>query len=140
MKRITSLLFAGGIIHVLLAVFASLSISQTNASNPDFGHLQITCERDVSIYLDGAFVGMTMPTDPALIIQKIPAGRHTLRAVKAGFSPHEVVITIEKDAVLRHIVTAFVPDVTITQEGDNTGGSIARALGAIMVQDRKSVV
>lgn len=122
------------VIHVLLAVCPSRVHSQPSVANQDFGHLQIDCEPDVAVYLDGVFAGTTQPTKPALIIQRVPAGRRALRAVKAGFLPHEVVITVEKDAVLQHVVRSFIPDVTVKQEGDNTGGAIARALGAIMIQ------
>lgn len=51
------------------------------------GDLQVTCEPNVRIFIDGNLKGVTNEYDNGLFIEGLTPGRHTLKAVKSKYMP-----------------------------------------------------
>ncbi len=115
-KYIFTILFVLGFIH-----------AQT-------GHIQIYCEPNVNIFLDGKFMGATNSELGGLILQNISVGQHSLKAVKTGFQPREDNIVVTNGSVLEYTVTSFIPELKISETGIQDDQQIDKLTGVLMIQ------
>lgn len=121
-----------GFTAVLLLLLSGFPI--LGAAPPEVGHIQVQCEPGVQIFLGELLQGVTAADVGGLIIQDVPAGRHTLRAVKPGFRPQETAVTVAPGQVLLHRISSFVPAPKIEESGDQSSGQIVAAVGTIIIQ------
>ncbi|MHC5040551.1 MAG: hypothetical protein ACYTHM_24840 [Planctomycetota bacterium] len=71
------------------------------------GQIQVRCEPGVRIFLDGTFKGVTKAEVGGLVLRDVPAGPHTIRAVKEGCKPQEETLTLQSGAVCTFTVKPF---------------------------------
>jgi hypothetical protein len=98
------------------------------------GHIQIRCEAGVQIFLNGEFKGRTRSEVGGLILENLSAGSYRVKAVKEGFEPQEESVVLHDGQVLLHVVKPFVPKVTVSQEGVETGTTIEAKVGTLIIQ------
>lgn len=97
------------------------------------GYIQVDCEPDVIVFMDGEFRGITKADFNGLIIQDVPVGKHKLRAVKEGFASQEADVFVDGGKVLKFKLQKFVPKVKITEEGKEGEGEVKAKTGTIII-------
>jgi len=98
------------------------------------GHVQIKCEPEVQIFLDGNFLGKTRSEMGGLILENVPSGKHSLKAVKEGCQPLEVQINLSEGQVYMHEFKAFLPQVATYEEGQESQSRETPKTGKIIIQ------
>ena len=98
------------------------------------GHVQIKCEPDVQIFLDGNFLGKTRSEIGGLILENVPSGKHSLKAVKEGHLPLEATIELAAEQVLLYEFKAFLPQVATYEEGPESQSRETPKTGKIIIQ------
>jgi len=98
------------------------------------GHVQIKCEPEVQIFLDGNFAGKTRADMGGLILENIPSGKHRLKAVKEGFQPLEKDIILSEGQVYMHEFKAFPSQVATYEEGQESQSRESPKTGKIIIQ------
>ena len=98
------------------------------------GHVQIKCEPEVQIFLDGNFAGKTRADMGGLILENIPSGKHRLKAVKEGFQPLEKDIFLSEGQVYMHEFKAFPSQVATYEEGQESQSRESPKTGKIIIQ------
>lgn len=97
------------LMYVLLILITLITLSDVPALSQDQSHVQIKCEADIKVFLDGQYVGKTLQDQQGLLLQSISPGRHLISFQKNGFEevrmelelrPGEVRI-VEPDAFKR---------------------------------------
>jgi hypothetical protein len=80
----------------LRAVILSLCLASALSAQPAAtGSLQVQGEPGLQIYLDEQLQGITAPEAGGLLLPKVPAGKHKLKAVKPGFAPKTIPVVIK---------------------------------------------
>lgn len=98
------------------------------------GHIQVKCESNVQIFLNGDFMGTTNDEVGGLILQSIPTGEHVIRANMLNAEPQEAHISLRKGQVLIHEFKTFTPKILISQQGI-TGQNISETpIGYLLIQ------
>jgi len=113
---------------------ASLMVAIALSGPCSAGHIQIKCEPEIQIFLDGQYKGVSSADAGGLILQNIPPGTHRLRAVKSGFTPREETIKISGNEVRVWNIEQFVPRVKVSEEGEDVKGKIERQTGVLILQ------
>ena len=98
------------------------------------GHIEVTCEPGVEVYLDGQFQGVTKADVNGLLLKNIPAGSHIIKVVKEGFTTQQKPVEVATGKVLRHTVQPFSPKMEITETGTKGGDQPVMKVGVLIVQ------
>lgn len=98
------------------------------------GHIQIKCEPGVQILMDGNLQGITNSDIGGLIIQNVPTGVHTIKAVKDGFQPQEVKINLSPKEVQIVTIEPFKPKIVVREEGVKSDAQIVAQTGTLIIQ------
>jgi hypothetical protein len=72
-----------------IAHMISLVMSLAIAALATAGDLRITCSPGLNIFLDGEFVGVSIPKEDGKFLTGLGAGEHTIWVKKIGFSTKE---------------------------------------------------
>lgn len=105
----------------------------TSASVADTSYIQIKCPPRVDVFLDGTFKGTTQAALGGLIIETSP-GKHRIKLVKEACDPQYRDVALDKDQVLEVIIREFVPQVAVTQEGEEENTNVRRKVGTLLLQ------
>jgi len=117
------------VILILAFVISFSSFLQAQTS-----YLQIKSEPNISIYIDGNFVGKTTAEYGGWIVEDISVGKHKIKIVKDGFLPQEDIVNISAGAVNTYVVKTFRPKIQITQTGEVESSTIQLKTGSIIIQ------
>jgi hypothetical protein len=63
------------------------------------GDIQVSCQPDLQIYLDGKFKGTSNAMEDGLFLANVPPGAHTIRVEKEGFQPKNIRIEVSDHPV-----------------------------------------
>jgi len=100
----------------------------------EVGHIQIKCEPNVQIYLDGDFQSVTREQLGGFIIQDVAPGKHVLTAVKEGYQPLKATIELSPNQVYTHEFNSFIPKFETYEEGDISHTDLTENTGKIIIQ------
>jgi hypothetical protein len=101
MRRALSLVVAGS------AVLVSLPLC---AAPTEVGDLQVTCRPGYRLYIDGAFVGLTVSEEDGRYLRGVASGRHVLRVEKLGFEPRELQVDVPSGGAVEVKVGELAPE------------------------------
>ena len=80
----------------LMAVLFSLGLSSALlAQSAGTGALWVRAEAGTQVFLDAKFQGVATEELGGLVLPKVPAGSHSLKAVKTGFAAKTVTVTLK---------------------------------------------
>jgi len=117
-----------------IIILVLLMISIVGWPAESIGHIQIKCEPGVEIFLDGNNRGATRSDVGGLILQDVPSGKHTLKAVKEGYQPLEVIIDLAGEQVVMYEFKNFIPIFETYEEGEEIESKTALKTGKIIIQ------
>lgn len=63
------------------------------------GDIQVSCQPDLRIFLDGTLMGTSNAREDGLFLASVPAGAHTIRVEKDGFQPKNIRIEVSDTPV-----------------------------------------
>lgn len=106
------------------------------------GYIQIKSEPGITIYLGGAYKGITSTSLGGYLISNVPPGTHTVRAEKQGAPKYEVELTVTAGKVTTHEIVDIMKGATVAgAEPATTARSVNQPppqrdlrFGAILVQ------
>ena len=105
--------------HLVLLI-ACLGIAVSVAADD----LRITCGPGLKIFLDGEFVGVSIPKYDGKYLDGLSTGKHTIRVEDVGFSPKEFSVIVGPIPT-QVVIGDLVPEKTISKpesENENLGG------------------
>jgi len=97
-------------------------------------HIQIVSGPNLSVFLNGKFVGTTNSEFDGLIIQNLDAGSYAIKIVKPGFTPQETSLNLKTGEVYTYNVKPFVPKITVRQQGNESNQVIEVKTGNLKIQ------
>jgi len=74
-----------GFVALVLAVPGSVRA----ASAQETGFAQVQCEPGIRLFLDGTLHGISNQDQGRLVLEAVPVGERTVKALKTGFTPQE---------------------------------------------------
>lgn len=103
MKRIQAIL-------ILLLGFTYTAISQNS-------YIQVVCEPNVSVSLDGTVKGVSSKEVGGIILEGLTPGQHKVTFNKNGFITQVGTVTLKDGEVYTYYASPFIPKVDIAQVG-----------------------
>lgn len=117
-----------------VALVLALSLLAPPVAAQGTGHIQVTCEPGVQVFLNGTLQGITSAEVGGLILQEVAAGTHTLKVIKPGFNPQEAAVQVTAGKVFEFRVRPFTPKVEITERGQAVQQQVVLQVGKLLVQ------
>ena len=96
------------------------------------GDVRVTCSPGLNIFLDGEFVGVSIPKHDGKYLTGLSDGEHTIMVKKAGFSPKEFSVIVGS-STQQVVVGELVPSSTTHQPETTNNDEVGRPLGTIEV-------
>jgi len=96
------------------------------------GDVRVTCSPGLNIFLDGEFVGVSIPKYDGKYLTGLSAGEHSIMVKKAGFSPKEFSVVVGPSSN-QIVVGELVPSSTTHQPETTDWDEVGRPLGTIEV-------
>lgn len=104
-----------------LVLFFLLPLSALLAQE---SYIQIKSQPGVSVFLDGAFKGVTNAELDGIIIKSVQPGNYTLKFVREGYQPISEAVTVRPGEVYIHQVKTLVPEIKIVQKGNTVAPQV----------------
>lgn len=95
---------------VLLLTFSYSAICQSS-------YIQIVCEPEVAVLLDGKTKGFTSQQIGGYILEGITPGKHKVTLRKSGHVIQSGIVTLKDGEVFTYYSSPFIPQVSIAQKG-----------------------
>ena len=99
-----------------------------------YPHIQIKGNPGIDIYMDDVPQGKTTADLGGLIIQDVPTGEHTLKAVKEGFQPQTDTISVASGEVQLFVLRPFIPKLEIEERGEAEQNQMDLQVGCMLIQ------
>ena len=113
---------------VFFALIANVVVAE------EAGYIQIKCPPGIKVFVDGELRGISSDDVGGLIIQDIAPGQHDIKVIKSGFRAQTKTLVVNSGQVVAFEVSPFVPEVTVTEEGNENAAQVNRIVGALVVQ------
>jgi len=98
------------------------------------GHIQVKCPPGTQIFLDGTLKGIASADIGGLILQDVPAGPHTIRAIKRDFALQDKEVQLDPGEVFVVEFAPFVPMIHIEQRGQEAEADLRAKVGDLVIQ------
>lgn len=120
----------------LLVMSGWLGVALVAGAQPrvGVGHIQIRASAGIQVFVDGVYRGTTHQDVGGLILEGVNAGTHVVRAVKEGFVPQEISLTVRTGQVVVYDLKPFTPRVKIFETGDEKRAALPRRVGILTIQ------
>ena len=119
-------------VWLIIQFMTCLCVFHSHAASTGF--IQVNCEPEVNILLDGVLQGKTSVELNGLIISNVKAGSHSVMAVKNGFQSQEKRIIMQPDKIISLSFSVFRPKIIINQSGDSDESSLVAEVGSVIIQ------
>ncbi len=96
------------------------------------GDVRVTCSPGLNIFLDGEFVGVSIPKQDGMYLTGLSAGEHTIMVKTVGFSPKEFSVTVGSSP-RQVVVGELLPIRNINQPETTKQDVVGRPVGIIEV-------
>lgn len=96
------------------------------------GDIQVSCEPDLRVYLDGKFVGTSSARDDGLFLANVPAGAHVVRVERDGFVPQSFEVKV-LNLPIEVKVGEFAAEPLIRQDGRTSSAEVKQPAGILLV-------
>ncbi len=118
----------------LLSLVVAAMVSARTASAQDTGFIQVQCEPGIQIFLDGTLKGLSDRDQGGLVIEAVPVGDRTVKALKPGFTPQERRVRVAKGEVAVVKFESLRPRPTVVQGGQEEAAPIVLKTGTVIVK------
>ena len=115
-----------------IAQVISLVMCLGTAALATAGDVRVTCSPGLNIFLDGEFVGVSIPKHDGKYLTGLNAGEHTIMVKKDGFSPKEFSVVVGSSSY--QIVVGELVPISHTHQPETTSrDEVGRPLGTIEI-------
>jgi len=114
-------------LHWLCVVFV-VSVSTVSLA----GDIQVSCEPNLRIYLDGKLLGVSIEKEDGLFLRDVRNGTHTIRVERDGFLPQSIEVDVA-DAPIEVKVEKLLPDLMPKPESTPEVTPIKRQVGTLLI-------
>jgi len=96
------------------------------------GDIQVICEPDLRVYLDGKFVATSSAREDGLFLANVPEGAHVIRVEKDGCVPQSFSVQVQK-LPLEVRVKEFSPEPPARHEAVTSTTPVEQSVGSLLI-------
>ncbi len=100
------------------------------------GDLQVYSTDGLRVYIDGGGIGTTNTDDEGLYVSDLAQGDHLLKVSKKGYQPKTYNISIRPNRTTGIHIEYLVPNVKISQSGNNQTSEIKSYYGGVRIRTK----